>query len=86
MTTQRKYYLFAAVVFTIGAVLAIVGGAYGALVIFTVLAMMMFWVQSRVDRFIEARHPGHAPQARQQGGTPRSRELRPSERRQGRRS
>ncbi|MBJ7473057.1 MAG: hypothetical protein JHD16_17260, partial [Solirubrobacteraceae bacterium] len=55
MSTQRKYYVFAAVVFTIGAILAVIGGDYVALGIFVVLALMMTWIQSRVDRFIEQR-------------------------------
>ncbi len=57
MSAQRKYYLFAAVVFAIGAVLAVIGGAYTALFVFTVLALTMFAVQARVDVWIETRRP-----------------------------
>lgn len=89
MTAQRKYYLFAAAVFTIGAILAVIGGDYTALAIFTVLALMMFWIQSRVDRFVEQRYPSdRQPEARPRGGgtadPARPRERRPSERRAGR--
>lgn len=79
MSAQRKYYLFAAAVFGVGAILAIIGGAYGALAIFVVLAMMMLWVQSRVDRFMEDRRPSGSPSA--YGDDRRPRERRPSERR-----
>lgn len=88
MTAQRKYYLFAAAVFTIGAILAIVGGDYTALAIFAVLALMMFWIQSRVDRFVEQRYPSDRQPEQRPGATatadePRPRERRPSERRSG---
>lgn len=64
MSAQRKYYLFAATIFSIGAVLAIVGGDYVALGIFVVLAAMMFWIASRVDRFIGDRHPDDSERRR----------------------
>lgn len=65
MSAQRKYYLFAAAVFTVGAILAVIGGAYTALFVFTVLALTMFAVQARVDVWIEARRPSDRT------GTPR---------------
>lgn len=83
MTAQRKYYLFAAAVFTIGAILAVIGGDYTALAIFTVLALMMFWIQSRVDRFVEQRYPSDRQPAGRPSDEPRPRERRPSERRTG---
>lgn len=84
MTAQRKYYLFAAVVFTIGAILAIVGGDTTALVIFVILAGMMFWIQSRVDRFVAQRRPDDPSIAGRGTGASRPREQRPSERRAAR--
>ncbi len=64
MSSQRKYYLFAAVVFSVGAILAVIGGAYTALFVFLVLAATMFGVQARVDVWMEARRPSDRPGAR----------------------
>lgn len=66
MSAQRKYYLFAAVVFCIGAVIAVAGGAYTALFVFLVLAATMFGVQARVDTWIETRRPSDRPGARRE--------------------
>lgn len=57
MSSQRKYYLFAAAVFGIGALLAIVGGDYTALFIFVVLGLTMLGIQARVDVWMENRRP-----------------------------
>ena len=63
MSSQRKYYLFAAVVFGIGAVLAVIGGDYTALFIFVVLGLTMLGIQARVDAWMENRRPSDRPGA-----------------------
>lgn len=65
MSTQRKLYLFAAVCFSIGAVLAVVKGAWGSLLIFAVLAGTMLWIQWRVDTLMEQRRPDEVARDRQ---------------------
>ena len=82
MSAQRKYYLFAAACFSIGAILALASAAYPALAIFLVLTAMMLWIQSRADRFIDERRPAGTP-SRYEDEAPRPRERRPSERRAG---
>lgn len=56
-SSQRKLYLFAAACFAIGAVLAIVQSKWNALVVFTVLLLMMLWIQWRVDKLLAERRP-----------------------------
>lgn len=75
MTTTRKLYILTAVIFTIGAVLAIVKTQTVALIIFASLTLMMLWIQSRVDRLVEDRRPADGA---------RPSELRPSERKAAR--
>ena len=61
MSTTRKYYLATMVIFIIGAILAVIGGDTVALIVFIVLAGMMGWIQSRVDRAMEERRPTDRP-------------------------
>ena len=57
MSTQRKLYLFAALCFAIGAILAVVQGAWGSFAVFLVLLASMLWIQWRVDVLIDQRRP-----------------------------
>ncbi len=61
MSTTRKLYIFTAVIFAIGAVLAIVKQQAVAVAIFITLLLMMLWIQSRVDRLVEERRPADRP-------------------------
>ena len=63
MSTTRKYYILSAVIFTVGAVLAVAKQQAVAVAIFFTLTLMMLWIQSRVDRVVEERHPSDHPEA-----------------------
>lgn len=61
MSTTRKLYIFTAVIFAIGAVLAIIEQQAVAVAIFVTLLLMFLWIQSRVDRIVEERRPADRP-------------------------
>jgi hypothetical protein len=50
MTSTRLLYLFSAVVFFVGAVLAVIKTQPVAIAIFVGLCGSMLWIQSRVDK------------------------------------
>ena len=52
MSTQRKLYLFAAIIFTLGAIGSIIAASWSSLVVFVVLAAFMYWVAARIDHLM----------------------------------
>lgn len=80
-STQRKLYLFAAACFAVGAVLAIVQTQWNAFVVFTILLLMMLWIQWRVDKLLAERRPDELAADR----AAREERARQRQRRQGRR-
>lgn len=61
MSTTRKYYIATMAIFIVGAILAVIGRDTVALIVFIVLAGMMGWIQTRVDRAMEERRPSDRP-------------------------
>jgi positive regulator of sigma E activity len=61
MSSTRLLYLFSALVFFVGAILAVVKTQPVAIAIFVGLCGSMLWIQSRVDKIERDPRPGDDP-------------------------